>query len=51
MATACRMRLALRRLLLEKGRAAEIYNIGGFSNKTVVERILAIASRPSSLIE
>jgi dTDP-glucose 4,6-dehydratase len=40
--------------LLEKGRDGEIYNIGGnrsLPNKTVVEQILAITGRPSSLIE
>ena len=40
--------------LLEKGRDGEIYNIGGnrsLPNKTVVERILAITGKPSSLIE
>jgi dTDP-glucose 4,6-dehydratase len=46
----CRAILAL----LEKGRDGEIYNIGGnrsLPNKTVVEQILAITGRPSSLIE
>ena len=40
--------------LLEQGRDGEIYNIGGnrsLPNKTVVEQILAITGRPSSLIE
>jgi dTDP-glucose 4,6-dehydratase len=40
--------------LLEKGRDGEIYNIGGnrsLPNKTVVEQILAITGRPTSLIE
>ncbi len=40
--------------LLEKGRDGEIYNIGGnrsLPNKTVVEQILAITGKPSSLIE
>ncbi len=46
----CRAILAV----LEKGRDGEIYNIGGncsLPNKTVVDRILAITGRPSSLIE
>ncbi|HTC91798.1 MAG TPA: dTDP-glucose 4,6-dehydratase [Bryobacteraceae bacterium] len=40
--------------VLEKGRDGEIYNIGGnrsLPNKTVVEQILAITGKPSSLIE
>jgi dTDP-glucose 4,6-dehydratase len=40
--------------LLEQGRDGEVYNIGGnrsLPNKTVVEQILAITGRPSSLIE
>jgi len=40
--------------LLQKGRDGEIYNIGGnrsLPNKTVVEQILAITGKPSSLIE
>jgi dTDP-glucose 4,6-dehydratase len=40
--------------LLEKGREGEIYNIGGnrsLPNKSVVEMILAITGKPSSLIE
>lgn len=40
--------------LLEKGRDGEIYNIGGnrsLPNKTVVEKILDITGKPSSLIE
>lgn len=40
--------------LLEKGRDGEIYNIGGnrsLPNKSVVEQILAITGRPSSLIQ
>jgi dTDP-glucose 4,6-dehydratase len=40
--------------LLEKGRDGEIYNIGGnrsLPNKTVVEQILAITGKPTSLIE
>jgi dTDP-glucose 4,6-dehydratase len=40
--------------LLEKGRDGEIYNIGGnrsLPNKTVVDQILAITGKPSSLIE
>jgi dTDP-glucose 4,6-dehydratase len=40
--------------LLAKGREGEIYNIGGnrsLPNKTVVEQILAITGKPSSLIE
>ena len=39
--------------ILEKGRDGEIYNIGGnrsLPNKTVVDRILAITGKPSSLI-
>ena len=46
----CRAILAL----LEKGRDGEIYNIGGnrsLPNKTVVDQILAITGKPSSLIE
>lgn len=45
----CRAILAI----LEKGRDGEIYNIGGtrsLPNKTVVDRILAITGKPSSLI-
>jgi dTDP-glucose 4,6-dehydratase len=40
--------------LLDKGRDGEIYNIGGnrsLPNQTVVEQILAITGKPSSLIE
>ena len=40
--------------ILENGRDGEIYNIGGnrsLPNKTVVEQILAITGKPSSLIE
>ncbi len=40
--------------LLEKGREGEIYNIGGnrsLPNKSVVDMILAITGKPSSLIE
>ena len=40
--------------LLDKGRDGEIYNIGGnrsLPNKTVIEMILAITGKPSSLIE
>jgi dTDP-glucose 4,6-dehydratase len=40
--------------LLDKGVDGEIYNIGGnrsLPNKTVVEQILAITGKPSSLIE
>jgi dTDP-glucose 4,6-dehydratase len=40
--------------LLQKGRDGEIYNIGGnrsLPNKAVVEQILAITGKPSSLIE
>ncbi|MGP0076550.1 MAG: dTDP-glucose 4,6-dehydratase [Bryobacteraceae bacterium] len=40
--------------LLEKGRDGEVYNIGGnrsLPNKTVVEQILSITGKPSSLIE
>src|SRR6202453_4059418 len=40
--------------LLAKGRDGEVYNIGGnrsLPNKTVVEQILAITGKPSSLIE
>src|SRR5277367_2961329 len=40
--------------LLEKGRDGEIYNIGGnrsLPNKTVVDQILEITGKPSSLIE
>jgi dTDP-glucose 4,6-dehydratase len=40
--------------LLEKGRDGEIYNIGGnrsLPNKTVVDQILAMTGKPSSLIE
>src|ERR1700730_4032358 len=40
--------------LLEKGRDCEIYNIGGnrsLPNKEVVDRILAVAGTPASLIE
>ncbi len=46
----CRAILAV----LEKGRDGEIYNIGGnrsLPNKTVVDKILAITGKPSSLIE
>jgi dTDP-glucose 4,6-dehydratase len=46
----CRAILAL----LERGRDGEIYNIGGnrsLPNQTVVEQILAITGRPTSLIE
>jgi len=46
----CRALLAI----LEKGRDGEIYNIGGnrsLPNKTVVDQILAITGKPSSLIE
>jgi len=40
--------------ILEKGRDGEIYNIGGnrsLPNKEVINRILAITSKPSTLIE
>ncbi len=40
--------------ILEKGRDGEIYNIGGnrsLANKTVVNNILAITGKPTSLIE
>jgi dTDP-glucose 4,6-dehydratase len=40
--------------LLEKGRDGEVYNIGGnrsLPNKTVVDQILAITGKPSSLIQ
>jgi dTDP-glucose 4,6-dehydratase len=40
--------------ILDKGRDGEIYNIGGnrsLPNMTVVERILAITGKPSTLIE
>ena len=40
--------------LLEKGRDGEIYNIGGnrsLPNKEVIDRILAITGKPSSLIK
>ncbi len=46
----CRALLAV----LEKGRDGQIYNIGGncsLPNKSVVERILAMTGKPSSLIE
>lgn len=46
----CRALLAI----LEKGRDGEIYNIGGnrsLPNKTVVDRILAIAGKPASLLQ
>ncbi|HYL78404.1 MAG TPA: dTDP-glucose 4,6-dehydratase [Bryobacteraceae bacterium] len=46
----CRALLAI----LEKGRDGEIYNIGGnrsLPNKTVVDRILAITGKPTSLIQ
>ncbi len=46
----CRAILAV----LEKGRDGEIYNIGGnrsLPNRTVVDKILAITGKPSSLIE
>src|SRR5271165_6601937 len=46
----CRAILAL----LEKGRDGEIYNVGGnrsLPNKVVVDRILAITGKPSSLID
>jgi dTDP-glucose 4,6-dehydratase len=46
----CRAILAI----LEKGRDGEIYNIGGnrsLPNKTVVDQILAITGKPSSLIK
>ncbi|MBZ5608719.1 MAG: dTDP-glucose 4,6-dehydratase [Acidobacteriia bacterium] len=46
----CRALLAI----LDKGRDGQIYNIGGgrsLPNKTVVDRILAITGKPSSLIE
>jgi dTDP-glucose 4,6-dehydratase len=39
---------------LEKGRDGEIYNVGGnrsLPNKTVVNQILEITGKPSSLIE
>jgi len=42
------------RAILEKGRDGEIYNIGGnrsVPNKWVVERILAITGKPTSLME
>jgi dTDP-glucose 4,6-dehydratase len=40
--------------ILEKGRDGEVYNIGGnrsLPNSTVIEQILAITGKPSSLIE
>ena len=40
--------------ILEKGRDGEIYNIGGnrsLPNKEVIDRILAITGKPSSLIK
>jgi dTDP-glucose 4,6-dehydratase len=40
--------------ILEKGRDGEIYNIGGncsLPNRTVVDQILAITGKPTSLIE
>ena len=40
--------------VLDQGREGEIYNIGGnrsLPNKTVVERILAITGKPTSLME
>ena len=46
----CRAILAI----LDKGRDGEIYNIGGnrsLPNKTVVDQILSITGKPSSLIE
>ena len=46
----CRAILAI----LNKGRDGEIYNIGGnrsLPNKTVIDQILAITGKPSSLIE